>query len=72
MLALAPGRNLAATWTEIQGLIQLEAFKGFDPLGPMLCVKVIGWNLDASVADQIEASIDAALDRLVAAIEARH
>ena len=66
LLAETP-REVSMSWNEIHGVIELKAFE----LGEgrrAVCVNGSGWGLSKEEARVIEGSMEAALDRLVAAL----
>lgn len=62
------GRELALSWEEKAAVLELKAF----PAGPesrAVCLRGWGWGLDGEEAGRIEAALEAATDRLVAALD---
>jgi uncharacterized protein YndB with AHSA1/START domain len=61
------GREVAVTWNEIRGTLELKAFS-MGPDKKMVCLRGVGWGLDAARAKSIEEGMSAALGRLAAAL----
>ena len=59
----------AATWREIDGVLQLEAFTG-GPGERFLAISGSGWGLDTKEAQRLEASMESALARWGHVLEA--
>ena len=65
VLAETP-REVAISWEEIDGVLELKSFVQDDR--KMVCIRGCGWGLSAEECRVIEASMEGALDRLVAAL----
>ena len=61
-------RETTLSWDEIHGALELKAFS----MGPqkMLCLRGCGWGLSAEKAKELDAQMDRAVERLVAALMA--
>ncbi|HJR62053.1 MAG TPA: SRPBCC domain-containing protein [Gemmatimonadaceae bacterium] len=57
-------REVALTWEEIGGVLELKAFS-MGPAGRAVAVRVLSWDLPADRAPAIEQRMDEALGRLV-------
>jgi hypothetical protein len=67
ILAETP-REIAVAWDEINGVIEFKAFS----LGPgqrAVCIRGCGWGLNTEEARVIEASMESALERLIAVLD---
>ncbi|MGA2595209.1 MAG: SRPBCC domain-containing protein [Bryobacteraceae bacterium] len=60
-------REVALSWPEIRGVLELKAF-GLGPGTKVLGVRGCGWSLDPARAAAIETQMAAALERLAAAL----
>ena len=61
------GRELALSWPEIDGVLELKAFD-LGNQGRALCLRACGWGMAADEARAIEAELGGALERLAAAL----
>ncbi len=59
------GRELAVSWEEIDGALEIKAFD-MGPNGRAVCMRGCGWGMAKDEARRIEGEMEAALDRLVA------
>ena len=59
------GRELAVSWGEIDGALELKAFD-MGPQGRAVCLRGCGWGMEPDEARRVEGGMEAALDRLVA------
>jgi uncharacterized protein YndB with AHSA1/START domain len=62
------GRELALSWDEIDGVLELKAFD-LGPHGRGVCLRGCAWGMDGDAAAALEAELEAALGRLAATLE---
>ena len=60
------GRELALSWDEIEGVLELKAFE-IGPQGRAVCLRGCGWGL-APATSALEAELEGAAERLAAAL----
>ncbi len=65
-------RQALLTWEQIRGTLNLSAFasgpKALSPGEKGLCLRVSGWSLPPLIGDRLKKRLEAAADRLVAAL----
>jgi len=59
------GRELAVSWDEIDGALEIKAFD-MGPNGRAVCLRGCGWGMGPDEARRIESEMEAALERLAA------
>ena len=61
------GRELALSWDEIDGVLELKAFE-MGPQGRAVCLRGCGWGLASAASAELEVELEGATERLVAAL----